>query len=450
MDTKILPFPLPQSVRSPIGHFIRIGEAHKKLADLHASGRLPATRVVVEASRFRHQKELISELQGDGAEIVLDTEVAELAALGKISSHSRQAPWAAIAQGGLLGPEFFSVDSAHDVIGRIARFAVENHVNAVLAPTHHLEDPKCSDWLQIDIRACSALRDALDREGGKHIALDYPVIVSNVRLNEGAFRGEFLEMIADAPVRQIWVRASGLGTDAGPLTLKRYISSMAALHNLGKPVIADQLGGLPGLAAVAFGAISGFAHGIGERERFFSGDWFRAPLPRKDDDGFGRPARIIVPGLGKSFTRNELELLAAAKGAHRLVVCGDRHCCPHGLRDMLDDPRRHAAYQVFESINSMENVPPLSREHYFLNGPMVNATRLARDIKNLKISGSEAEKRRIDSGKLAQRLHDYSFKIEKIGTTLERLHETRGDETPRARPVAPGQPTNRRVEDVRP
>ena len=160
MDAKILPFPLTASAKQPLAHFIRIGEAHKKLADLHASGRLPAKRIVVDASRLRHQKELIEALRENGAEIVLDTEAAELAALSKFSGHARHAPWASAGQGRPLGPEHFKDDAESDVIGQIARFAVAFRVDAVLAPTHFLGDPAFPDWSVVDRHACTLLRCA--------------------------------------------------------------------------------------------------------------------------------------------------------------------------------------------------------------------------------------------------------------------------------------------------
>lgn len=196
------------------------------------------------------------------------------------------------------------------------------------------------------------------------------MIAPHTFLNRDDFRGRLFEVIADLPVDNVWVRASGMGSDAGPQTMKRYLSAMSSFHNLGKPVIADQFGGLPGLSAMAFGAISGIAHGIGERERFDARGWHNPPKVREDGDTFGRAVRIAIPGLGKSGTIKELELLARAKGGMKLVACGDRRCCLHGLDDMIDDPRRHAAYQAFKPVQSLEGVPALSREHYFLNGPM--------------------------------------------------------------------------------
>lgn len=449
MDTKIVPFPLVAAAKPPLALFVRIGEAHKKLADLHASGRLPAKRVVVDASRVRHQKELIEALQDDGAEIVLDTEAAELAAPSKISGHSRHAPWALAGEGGLVGPDHFGAGARSDVIGQIARFAVAVGSNTVLAPAHNLGDPSCSDWSAVDARACALLRDALDKEGGRHIAIDYPVIAPHTFLNSDAFRGALIGRIVDLPIDNVWVRASGLGADAGPLTMKRYLSAMAGMHNMGKPIIADQLGGLPGLVAMAFGAVSGVAQGIGERERFDARGWFQPPPVREDDDGFGRAVRIGIPGLGRSATIKELELLATARGGRKLVTCLDRKCCLHGLKDMIDDPRRHAAYQAFSSVQALENIPHLSREHHLLNGPIAEADRLAREIKRLKPSDAEAALREIDLPRLMKRFHDHSRKVEKLRSTLERVHEARSDETPRARPVPPRQGNSQKAGEDR-
>jgi hypothetical protein len=104
---------------------------------------------------------------------------------------------------------------------------------------------------------------------------------------------------------------------------------------------------------------------------------------------------------------------------------------------MINDPRRHAAYQAFSRVRALEAIPRLSREHYFINGPMAEADRLARSIKQLKPSNSEAARRKIDPSKLMKRFHDYSRKMEKLRTTLGKIHEARSDDTPRARPVAP-------------
>jgi hypothetical protein len=433
---QVLPFPnVGGAAVSPIDCFIRVGEAHRKLADLYAAGRLPARRIVIDASRHRHQRELITALRDAGAEVVLDTEIAELASRAKCAGHSRNAPWAP-GDGRPLGPDYFQESSpSSDVIGSIARFAITERFDTVLAPTHFLGDPTYDNWLDVDRRACQRLRRALDSEGGSHITIDYPLILPHVMLNDTAARGAIVASLADLPVENVWFRASGLGPDAGPLTLRRYLLAISALHNLGKPVIADYLGGLTSLASLAFGVVSGLSHGIGERERFDAGGWHKSPPPRDDDAEFGRTVRVSIPGVGRSATLNELDVLASARGGRRLVACGDPGCCLHGYSDMISDPRRHSANQLFKAISDLERVPDLRRETYFLEGPMTDADRLARQIRLLRPSIAEANRRKVDLGALMKRFEEHSHRLGQTLTMLEDLHQLRGDEGPRVIPL---------------
>lgn len=167
----------------PFAIFVRIGDTgHRLLADLLATGRLPAKSVVVDASRYRHQQELVEAFRAAGAEIVLDTKVAELAAPGKYEGFARGAPWSDCADDKPLGLNFFGPDAKSDVISQIARFAVAHRINAVLAPTYFLADGVDSPWFEKDRHSCHALRAALDREGGSSIAIDYPLINHSRRM----------------------------------------------------------------------------------------------------------------------------------------------------------------------------------------------------------------------------------------------------------------------------
>ena len=77
----------------PIGQFLRVGNSgHRQLETLHSAGRLPIDRVVVEAAWFEPQKDLVRALREAGAEIVLDTNVAELSALGRYEAIARRLP----------------------------------------------------------------------------------------------------------------------------------------------------------------------------------------------------------------------------------------------------------------------------------------------------------------------------------------------------------------------
>jgi hypothetical protein len=431
----VVQFPHATPPVQPVALFLRLGETgYQKLANLEATGRLPVTRVVADASRVRHQKELLGAFRAKGAEIVLDTKVAELSAVEKHTGFAHFAPWAAIGEGKPLSPERFTANDPAHIYGQIARFAVEYGVDAVLAATHYVGDPLFGDWFDVDRKGCWALRRALDKEGGGGIAIDYPLIVPHVMLNDDAARSGFLGGLADLPFDNLWVRASGFGNDAAPLTTRRFIGAMGALHNLGKPIVADYLGGLVGQAALAFGAISGIAHGVGERERFDARSWHR-PAKKNPDGKGGRAVRILIPGLDRSATIPELELMASARGGRRLVCCNDRACCPHGLQDMKKDPRQHAAYQSIAAIRDLAAVPDLSRESHFLNGRMAEVDRQARLIKELKFSAEEAKTIKVDSIALTKRLVEHSKQVEKMRLSLEDLHETRGEGAPRGRAV---------------
>jgi hypothetical protein len=435
MAAQILPFPtIGGPASSPVACFLRVGEAHRKLAELHAAGHLRFTQAVFEVSRLRHQHELVAAMRDSGARIVLDTEAAELASPARCGGHSRRAPWAPEG-GGLLGPSCFRGSALEDFVSQAARFAVENRVHTILAPTHFLGDPGFRGWLAVDRDACLALRRALDREGGGQIAIDYPVILPNTMLNDSVARGTIISTLSELPIENAWVRASGFGADAGPLAAKRYLTSIAGFHNLGKPVIADYLGGLIGQAALAFGAVSGIALCISERERFDARDSYKAPEQSEENGPFGRTVRVLIPGLDKSVTRKELEVLASVSSGRRLCGCNDRTCCPRGYTDMVADPRGHTARRLMRSITSLEAVPDLRREADFLNGPMAEADRRGREIKALRPLQSEAALREVRLDELMKRLAIHSHHVESLRASLEHLHETRGVEAPRARPI---------------
>ena len=418
---------------SPIAHFIRIGEAHKKFGELYAAGRLPIRRVVIEASRLLFQRDFIADLRRDGVEIVLDTQVAELSAKARFAGAVRHAPWA--VAGELLGPQHFAANASTDIIGQIARFAVAHNIDTVLAPTHFLADPDHTDWLSIDRASCLALRAALDREGGKHIAIDYPVIHSHVAINDGSQRSEVVGALNDLPFDNLWLRLSGLGHEAKPQTTRQFLLSLQGIHNLGCPIIIDHLDGLLGQAALAFGAASGLAHGIMERNQFDARSWHKEPEPRDEESGFGKTTYIPIPGLAKSLKRNELEYLSNARGGKRALGCQDV-CCSHGVTNMVSDTRQHAARQAFAAVEVFTPVPDHNREQFFLEKPLRETERIARTIKDLRPNAKDAARFGIDekgAASLTKRLTDHHGRVVKLGDTLTLMHETRGKGAPRAK-----------------
>ena len=170
LAAQILLFPSSRSpTATPVAHFLRVGEAHRKLGELHAAGHLPARRVVFDASRFRQQRELVGGLRDAGAQIVLDSEAAELASVAKCGGHARRAPWAPEG-GGILGPANFHGSALDRFVAQVASYAMEHRVHALLSPSHFLRDTACPDWFAVDRNTCLMLRRALDREGGANIA----------------------------------------------------------------------------------------------------------------------------------------------------------------------------------------------------------------------------------------------------------------------------------------
>lgn len=430
MSAEIVEF---RSANQPIAHFIRVDDAHRRFGDLYAAGRLPIRRAVFDASRIQSQREFVEALRRGGVEIVLDTEVAELAAPEKYKTHAKKAPWASAAEGGLLGPSYF--DGTHtqvNVIKWIAKFAVEQKVDTVLAPSHYLADKHFADWLSLDLRSCTLLRKELDLEGGKHIAIDYPIIHSHTAINQQDFRNRVVERVVDLPVDNVWVRASGLGNEPKPQSTKQFLTSLYDLQRFDRPIVMDYADGLMAQSLLAFGGASGLAQGIGERGQFNAGSWHNLPKERDPEKPFGRTTYIPISGLGRRLSSKELQLLATAKGGRKHLGCQDA-CCQHGVKDMLADTRQHAAFQSTAPIRKMAEIPDHNREGYFLEKPLLNAERLARNVKDLNPSLADAKSMKVDLDSLRRRLTEHHRKIGKFSDTLSALHDERGAGAPRAK-----------------
>lgn len=442
MTAEIITLPGTRRPTSAIAHYLRIGDTgHLQLDDLRAENRFPAQRVVVDASRFKYQKPLIEALRANDVEIVLDTKAAELAVPGRYSGYASQAPWAIKREGKILGQDHYCGANSEELIGEFARFVVECRVDAVLAPCHLLRDGTGDTWFKIDQRACEDLRVRLDAEGGAHIAIDYNLIIHHTFLRDEAIRGALIEGLHDLPFQNLWVRASGFGADGTPAGARHFINALSSLHNLGKPIISDHLGGLIGGAAVALGAISGLCHGVGEKERFDASRWDQPPPKRIDGEPRGRASRINVSGLDKSLTIPELNSLAKAWGGRRLMVCQDRQCCPHGLQDMIQNWKAHVLNQRFGSIKRLEEIPDLKRAEHFLNNDIAIADQLSRQIVKLKPVESELKPRkgetvRVAADKLMKRVAAHADRNEKLRSVLVSLNETRGLSAPRAAEAA--------------
>lgn len=435
MSDNVVTFPGSSATTAPIAQFIRVGGTHRQIEGLIAENQLPATRFVFEASRVKQQKQLLDELKNYDAEVVLDPQAAELSAPGRFSSHARKAPWAEGCGEGPLKPSVFHPNAREDVLGAIARMAVDFGFSVVLAPTHFLEDPKFDRWRHVDREACIGLRRALDREGGAHIAIDYPVIHSHKALQHTEQRSTLITELWGLPFDNLWIRALGVKKLDGPFVMRNYIDAMAGFHDLDKPVVADCLHGLTSAAAIAFGVLSGKAHGIFEHEQFNTDGW-HGPLSKDKRSPFGTSIRIRPPALEKPLKIGELKVLAGATGGRRLISCDDRECCPRGLQDMLDHPRRHEAKQAIAEIDEISRIPDQNRVEHFITRTLNQCVRTAHETRKLEIPDEQAKENGVDVDKLGKKLGEHARLMDRRKKTLENYQNQLPKGSPRARPVS--------------
>lgn len=356
------------------------------------------------ASAVGRQKELASSLRRRHVELVLDTDVAELSAIGRFSGAVRQAPW---AQTRPLETRDF--DNPR-IVSEIARFAVEHGFQTVLTPTHFLGHGGDS-WLQVDADVCQQLRIALDSEGGGSIAIDCEIIMPYQSLRDDAYRLRLAAALRDLPFENLWLRISGFGADATPTGVRRYIESLGDLVALRKPIVSDGVGGLTALAILAFGAAGAISHGVSDLERFDTGAWHK-PAPK----GTGGPVqRLLIPGLDRQLTMEQVRSIADVRGGRNLLACRDANCCKRGLDDMLSNPKAHYLYQRRRQIDQMSAVPESRRPTHFIRYELIPNERKARAATRLGITDMP----------LRETLAKDALRLERLLDIMENLQETR-------------------------
>ena len=351
------------------------------------------------------QHDLVTALGESGAELILDTNIAELSTIGRFSGSVKGAPWA--NPDAPLSPDDLSATGNRDVIGQIARFAMEHKFNAVQAPTHFVQgatDP----LFTVDLGAVEALRLALDRQGGRHVGIDYILTIPYAILRDSIHRRAFIASLGGAPFDNLWLRVSGFGADASALGVRRYIAAVIDFHRLGRPIVADGVGGLAGLATAAFGAVGGICHGVAEKERFDASTWNKPP----SDGGGGREKRVLVEGLDRLLSMKQMNALMMAPGARRHFSCADPQCCPRGLDDTLKNPKAHYLRQRHLPVEELSRVPELRRPQHFMEKQFARACQFARKGAELEIP-DEALKRILTAN------HERLEKMQAVLTDLQ-------------------------------
>jgi len=398
----------------PVTRFLRVSE-HRRLEQLLEADKLPYGRFVVEAGWFSSQKDLVKALKQRGHELVLDTNVAELSAIAKFPGQAKNAPWA--NREGILTEAQLKPGSNTSIIVNIAHFAVANGFARVHSPTHFISGPTDS-WFNIDLENCLALRRSLDAEGGKSIAVDFPLMIPNSALNDNSLRREIIAGLRSLPIDSVWARISGFGSGATPASLRKYISSVQEFHTLGLPIVADGVGALSALAIIAFGAASGLSYGVAAKERFDASLWNKPP--KINSGGGGRAYSYLLPGIDSLLRREEADAIVNAPGGRRLISCEDRSCCPHGYEDTAKDPKGHFLRQRAFSCDAVSAVPEPVRAQHFLDKDLAQADRKARQISKLKLSDEKLVAKLVENAKRLDRMREVLGSLEKLSGSSTR------------------------------
>lgn len=371
----------------------------------------------------------MSALKSQNVEIVLDLEAAELSSLYRCQMHHRHAPWLTRA----ISRPLVQDDFSSDTVNRIAMLAVSVGADVVLSPSHFLGDLSPVDWFQVDQELCISLRIALDREGGSHIAIDFPVICTLQMLADPNFRQKLSTSLPSLPIENVWLRISGLGKELGPTKTRGFFRSITAIHNLGIPLVLDYCAGLVGESALAFGMVSGLAHSVQSQDQFNASGWHKAPDERSEDDEFGRKTYVPVPGLGRQFSKGEVELLVRSRGGRKAIL-NNGPTIVSSLDDLLASGRKVYADEAQRIFVGLEAVPDAHRAMHFLGDSLDSKIRVARSLSKLSLDPTVTQELGVNAASLVKRNTAYFKSLEKSREALDRHRNEIGTTSVRARP----------------
>jgi hypothetical protein len=365
MSGNVIHLPRPPSQRpglDGLGFYVRAGRNdHNTLLELFATGEEGIFGLVIDAQNVARHRELITEARRHNLDVIFDPKTLQMGFPGAVTDGLAALPW------GL--PRHHNVTDFDGAAGQtraaqIVEAAANNGCTQLLGPTHLLSSAN-DPWLRRDIVMMNRTADEAARRGAE-LDLIYPLAVPMRLLRDSAERHAIIAAIADAPCAAIWLRVENFGDDATGEKVAAYIEACRDFHVRGIPLVGDYVGGMPGLGVLAFGAVGGIAHGVTMQQSFRAASWRRPPVEGKK--GFGPAWRVYVPQLDVLLKPNVAQtLFAASPKIKAMCGCRDTHCCPHGARDMIDRPARHAVYQRAREIERLSGVPQSVRVTNYLN-----------------------------------------------------------------------------------
>lgn len=362
--TNVVQLPRPKPLRTasdPLAFFVRVGRNdHKELLELLAAGEQGVFGVVIEAPYAERQKELIIEALNRNLDVVLDPKTHQSVLPGSFGSALQTLPW--INSRAPLSLPDYQGETGLKRISALVEFAEKHQFTQILGPTHLLNDPN-DPWFRTDINLMRSLAKRIS-EGKKRIGIIYPLALPIKFFRDDDRRAALVAGIRDIPCDSIWLKTENFGDDATGEKAVAFIKACRDLHGLRMPIVADHVGGLPGLGALAFGAVGGIAHGVTINQNFKAAAWRRPAMP----GGGGSERRIYLPQLdmlvAPETAQSFLVSSPRVRGRH---VCRDPRCCPRGLSDMLQRPARHALFQRAREIDQISQTPPSMRAATFLD-----------------------------------------------------------------------------------
>jgi len=345
----------------PLAFYVRVGRNdHAELLELMASGERGICGLVIEAQNLTRHRELMAETTRQGFHLVLNPKTQPMALVGGHSPTLAALPWGLDRH---HRPIDFEGDEGKSRAAQIVEMAVDNKFGQILGPTHLLTGPN-DTWLRHDIDMMVWTAEQI-KASTAEIDLIYPLGVALDVLRNRAERQALVAALADAPCDAIWLKIENFGDDASGDKTTAYIDACRDFHERGVPVVGDHVGGLPGLGALAFGAVGGIAHGVTMLQNFSASGWRR---PRTPSQGGGPVRRVYLPSLDILLKPEVAQaLLTSSQRVRARCGCRDTHCCPHGVSDMISRPARHALYQRAREIEMLSGTPQSIRAAHYLD-----------------------------------------------------------------------------------
>jgi hypothetical protein len=374
MSGNVIRLPRP-SVQRPnlegLGFYVRVGRNdHVALLDLLATGEEGIFGFVIDAQNVSRHKELVTEARRRDLDVTFDPKIQQMGFPGGLTEGLAALPWGLERHHNVTD---FDGSEGRRRAAQIVEAARTGGFTQLLGPTHLLNSPN-DPWLRRDISMMACTAEEIARTGAE-LDLIYSLAVPMNLLRNSGDRRAVIAALADAPCTAIWLKVENFGDDATGEKAAAYVEACRDFHERGLPLIGDHVGGLPGLGALAFGAVGGIAHGVTRRQSFRAASWRRSRTP---GGGFGAPLRVYLPQLDLLLKPNAAQaLFAASPRIKAMCGCRDTHCCPHGTRDMLSYPARHATYQRAREIERLSVVPQDARPGHYLNQ---NVRRVSDDV----------------------------------------------------------------------